>query len=170
MDSNWVFHGFSYGTLKCHGLWSYSLYPNSIVFWYSQCISYIPHHLIWHPPPSPSKKSISITSEMSIWVCLKIVYPLNPMILLIIILLNGYFIGNINPTFSDTPIFPHQNRHPDMNKAPRRTSAEAAPQARDPLIWQSPGAAVAKSMAMCLWYGHQRWGESKHYIYILYFF
>ena len=40
-----------------------------------------------------------------IWVCLKIVYPLNPMVLLIIIpFLNGYFIGNINPTFSDKPI------------------------------------------------------------------
>ena len=30
---------------------------------------------------------------------------LNPMVLLIIIpFLNGYFIGNINPTFSDKPI------------------------------------------------------------------
>ena len=33
-------------------------------------------------------------------------YPLYPMVLLIIIpFLNGYFIGNINPTFSDKPIF-----------------------------------------------------------------
>ena len=40
------------------------------------------------------------TSESS-WVCLKIVYPIYPMVLLIIIpFLNGYFIGNINPTFS----------------------------------------------------------------------
>ena len=32
--------------------------------------------------------------------------PLNPMVLLIIIpFLNGYFIGNINPTFSDKSIF-----------------------------------------------------------------
>ena len=32
--------------------------------------------------------------------------PLNPMVLLIIIpFLNGYFIGNINPTFSDKPIW-----------------------------------------------------------------
>ena len=32
--------------------------------------------------------------------------PLNPMVLLIIIpFLNGYFIGNINPTFSDKPIY-----------------------------------------------------------------
>ena len=32
--------------------------------------------------------------------------PLNPMVLLIIIpFLNGYFIGNINPTFSDQPTF-----------------------------------------------------------------
>ena len=31
--------------------------------------------------------------------------PLNPMVLLIIIpMKNGYFIGNINPTFSDKPI------------------------------------------------------------------
>ena len=31
--------------------------------------------------------------------------PLNPMVLLIIIpMTNGYFIGNINPTFSDKPI------------------------------------------------------------------
>ena len=30
--------------------------------------------------------------------------PLHPMVLLIIIpFLNGYFIGNINPTFSDKP-------------------------------------------------------------------
>ena len=32
--------------------------------------------------------------------------PLNPMVLLIIIpMKNGYFIGNINPTFSDKPMF-----------------------------------------------------------------
>ena len=34
--------------------------------------------------------------------------PLNPMVLLIIIpMKNGYFIGNINPTFSDKPIWFH---------------------------------------------------------------
>ena len=34
--------------------------------------------------------------------------PLNPMVLLIIIpMKNGYFIGNINPTFSDKPIYVH---------------------------------------------------------------
>ena len=40
-----------------------------------------------------------------IWVCLKMsCTPLYPMVLLIIIpFLNGYFIGNINPTFSDKP-------------------------------------------------------------------
>ena len=39
---------------------------------------------------------------IAMWVCLKIVYPLYPMVLLIIIpMKNGYFIGNINPTFSD---------------------------------------------------------------------
>ena len=38
------------------------------------------------------------------WMCLKIVYPNYPMVLLIIIpMKNGYFIGNINPTFSDKP-------------------------------------------------------------------
>ena len=44
------------------------------------------------------------------WVCLKMLCtPLYPMVLLIIIpMKNGYFIGNINPTFSDTPIC-----HPD---------------------------------------------------------
>ena len=37
-----------------------------------------------------------------VWKCC---VPLNPMVLLIIIpMKNGYFIGNINPTFSDTPI------------------------------------------------------------------
>ena len=36
--------------------------------------------------------------------------PLNPMVLLIIIpFLNGYFIGNINPTFSDKPTSCHFN-------------------------------------------------------------
>ena len=42
-----------------------------------------------------------------IWVCLKMVStPINPMVFMIIIpFLNGYFIGNINPTFSDKPIF-----------------------------------------------------------------
>ena len=32
--------------------------------------------------------------------------PLNPMVFMIIIpITNGYFIGNINPTFSDKPIY-----------------------------------------------------------------
>ena len=36
--------------------------------------------------------------------------PLHPMVLLIIIpFLNGYFIGNINPTFSDKPKYDHQH-------------------------------------------------------------
>ena len=40
------------------------------------------------------------------WVCLKMsLVSLNPMVLLIIIpMKNGYFIGNINPTFSDKPM------------------------------------------------------------------
>ena len=43
---------------------------------------------------------------MYIWVCLKMLCrPLYPMVLLIIIpMKNGYFIGKINPTFSDKPI------------------------------------------------------------------
>ena len=66
-------------------------------------------------------------------------------------------------------IFPHQKVTLKSPWNPRRTSAEAAPQAMDPLIWQSPGPLLG-SMAMWLWYGHQRWGESKHciYIYIIY--
>ena len=52
--------------------------------------------------PSEWKKWYLETSK---WVCLKMLCtPLYPMVLLIIIpFLNGYFIGNINPTFSDTP-------------------------------------------------------------------
>ena len=44
---------------------------------------------------------------IGIWVCLKMsCTPLYPMVLLIIIpMKNGYFIGNINPTFSDKPIW-----------------------------------------------------------------
>ena len=43
----------------------------------------------------------------SMWVCLKMLCtPLYPMVLLIILpFLNGYFIGNIKPTFSDKPIW-----------------------------------------------------------------
>ena len=43
----------------------------------------------------------------SMWVCLKMLCtPLYPMVLLIIIpMKNGYFIGNINPTFSDKAMF-----------------------------------------------------------------
>ena len=43
----------------------------------------------------------------NIWVCLKMVSTtLKPMVFMIIIpFLNGYFIGNINPTFSDKPIW-----------------------------------------------------------------
>ena len=45
--------------------------------------------------------------RLDIWMCLKMLCtPLNPMVLLIVIpMKNGYFIGNINPTFSDKPIF-----------------------------------------------------------------
>ena len=70
---------------------------------------------------------------------------------------------------SEMSIFPHQKVTLKSPWNPRRTSAEAAPQAMDPLIWQSPGPLLG-SMAMWLWYGHQRWGESKHYIYIYYIY
>ena len=57
------------------------------------------HEISWH---------ISIKSPYIytyIWVCLKMsCSPLYPMVLLILIpMKNGYFIGNINPTFSDKP-------------------------------------------------------------------
>ena len=47
-----------------------------------------------------------LSTTGAIWVCLKMLCtPLYPMVLLIIIpMKNGYFIGNINPTFSDRPI------------------------------------------------------------------
>ena len=49
----------------------------------------------------------NIITHISIWVCLKMLCtPLCPMVLLIMIPMNnGHFIGNINPTFSDKPIF-----------------------------------------------------------------
>ena len=53
---------------------------------------------------------VPVTTKQNplIWVCLKMLCtPFYPMVLLIIIpFLNGYFIGNINPTFSDKPICP----------------------------------------------------------------
>ena len=53
-----------------------------------------PHVLAWF------YDSLSLAGTL--WVCLKIEKtPFYPMVLLIIIpFLNGYFIGNINPTFS----------------------------------------------------------------------
>ena len=49
--------------------------------------------------PSPSLNNHLGVSE-------NVVYPEKPMVLLISIpMKNGYFIGNINPTFSDKPIF-----------------------------------------------------------------
>ena len=53
------------------------------------------------------------------WVCLKMVRkPLNPMVLLIIIpFWNGYFIGNIDPTFSDKPMLDRlQSKLPDRDR------------------------------------------------------
>ena len=77
---------------------------------------------LWHDsakptPPSPPTEPISLhwfwpedfdlskpcsNPSGCVWKCC---VPLNPMVLLIIIpMKNGYFIGNINPTFSDKPI------------------------------------------------------------------
>ena len=71
-----------------------------------------------HPPSCPEHLPAVIASRhhkiwyrhdfgnLLIWVCLKMVStPLYLMVLLIIIpFLNGYFIGKINPTFSDKAI------------------------------------------------------------------
>ena len=47
--------------------------------------------------------------NLSMWVCLKIVYPIFPMVLLIIIpFLNGYFIGNIHYFQTNPCIYPSQ--------------------------------------------------------------
>ena len=49
-----------------------------------------------------------VTRSVTVWYGFvwKCCVPLNPMVLLIIIpMKNGYFIGKINPTFSDKPIF-----------------------------------------------------------------
>ena len=48
------------------------------------------------------------TRKTTFWSVSESSVPLNPMVLLIIIpMKNGYFIGNINPTFSDKPILDH---------------------------------------------------------------
>ena len=46
----------------------------------------------------------------SMWVCLKIVYPYTHWFCWSLSLLNGYFIGNINPTFSDKPMWGRKRR------------------------------------------------------------
>ena len=43
--------------------------------------------------------------DIDMWVCLKIVYPKTQWFCWSLSLLNGYFIGNINPTFSDKPMW-----------------------------------------------------------------
>ena len=65
-------------------------------------------------PTSPKTTILNIhqpekNMPINIWVCLKMsCTPLYPMVLLIIIPMNnGYFIGNINPTFSDISISKH---------------------------------------------------------------
>ena len=76
---------------------------------------------IFHISISQFSQFLMMTSIISIILLVKSVFscclnpfgcvwkcrvPLNPMVLLIIIpMKNGYFIGNINPTFSDKPIF-----------------------------------------------------------------
>ena len=51
--------------------------------------------------------NIWLINMVNLGVSENVVYPIpNPMVLLIIIpMKNGYFIGNINPTFSDKPIW-----------------------------------------------------------------
>ena len=63
------------------------------------------HHRVEDLPESTVPQNpIWLSSYGCVW---KWLVPLNPMVLLIIIpMKNGYFIANINPTFSDKPIFP----------------------------------------------------------------
>ena len=83
------------------------------------------------------------------WVCLKMLCtPLYPMVLLIIIpMKNGYFIGNINPTFSDEPtknllvsrfwtdgLSVHWVFWATHPRSGRRNSAMAKP-----IVWDCPG-------------------------------
>ena len=70
----------------------------------SEALDANPHRLV-----SPGRGHPHLTHlkhGLWIWVCLKMsCTPLYPMVLLIIIpMKNGYFIGKINPTFSDKPI------------------------------------------------------------------
>ena len=73
----------------------------SLAHWHILYISYtLPprsrHQLQLHLRSDPGISELHLMpSENSV--------ALNPMVLLIIIPMNGYFIGNINPTFSDKP-------------------------------------------------------------------
>ena len=62
-------------------------------------------HSLWRPFVFFSPSRLGKLSVM--WACLKMLCtPFYPMVLLIIIpFLNGYFIGKINPTFSDKPMY-----------------------------------------------------------------
>ena len=60
----------------------------------------------------PGPLHIKCHKHGHIWVCLKMLCtPLYPMVTVMIIIpmKNGYFIGNINPTFSDKPIWTHND-------------------------------------------------------------
>ena len=59
-----------------------------------------------HPQGGPQDPKY-FAHQKDIWVCLKIVYPYTQWLMIIIPIINGYFIGNINPTCSDKPIWQH---------------------------------------------------------------
>ena len=79
-------------------------------------------------------------ADLSIWVCLKMLCtPLYPMVLLIIIpMKNGYFIGNINPTFSDLSIFSRHFCHLLPMKLVESGSTWTAPSLEKPGAWRFP--------------------------------
>ena len=88
-----------------------------------------------------------VIQSANTWVCLKMLCtPLYPMVLLIIIpIKNGYFIGNINPTFSDKPtlIFQAANvASPDGSNLSLRNPARADP--RGPGV--DPGRSVGPAL------------------------
>ena len=66
--------------------------------------SSLPHSAFAQLASSRYAKRYAPNAQKRIWVCLKIVYPYTQWLMIIIPFLNGYFIGGINPTFSDIPI------------------------------------------------------------------
>ena len=77
----------------------YRIYPNLANIETNIILKHIPSKIMgWQLASQPTFETYRMgLSENSV--------PLHPMVLLIIIpFLNGYFIGKINPTFSDIPI------------------------------------------------------------------